>query len=476
MPRNFEKYIFGLLCCFALTIQFLSLLYVNSESIVVVASLDTPTAAVTTLTTSTTKKKKKKKTKNIMNTYNNDNNNDDEDDKDTTHDERKNTITKQKKRFGVLHMGPHKTGTSTIQQLLHDDTIFNLLGDDGWDASMVRGKIKVREGIKKYIFKHKIIRECIKTGKLCGTKEWHEALNMTVKIGADRQKHFLMSDETMANYDFVSNDYWKQFVSLFQQHYRLHAILVYRRYFEWLPSWYNQQYKYEGPYGDRVLIWPSDGGVAIPTFGEYWDLVLNNTVNDPWAKNNKWDATTGKPVHDVWTIKNRLEAQLIKVTILNYHSGDLVENFFCNALPISANQTCQKVISDKELYSVRKNKSNQYYDADRIAVAAKEQGLLAEGLSRNTVKFAVQRFWHQQTALMAREDLPWKCLETDKERLLRQISYQAEEQILPSLLDSFDASFDAALTQRKFCNIDTTILLQNETWRSFLSSLPVPNE
>ena len=108
----------------------------NSESIVVVASLDTPTAAVTTLTTTTTTtKKKKKKTKNIMNTHNNNNN---DDDKDTTHDERKNTITKPKKRFGVLHMGPHKTGTSTIQQLLHDDTIFNLLGDDGWDALVQR--------------------------------------------------------------------------------------------------------------------------------------------------------------------------------------------------------------------------------------------------------------------------------------------------------------------------------------------------
>ena len=365
--------------------------------------------------------------------------------------------------LAILHMGPHKTGTTTIQKAL--ETFADTLNEDGWDASLVNNQKDKR--LKKL---ENSIMLCIKSGKAKDCKRWGEALNATIQVGSERGMNLLMSDEAMAYFDFVSGRHWKQFSSLLQEHYRVRAILVYRRFYEWLPSYYHQQFKYEGrPHGNKLYIWPAEGGIAIPPITEYWNQFLNNTYGEGiFPSINQWDKETALPLHNVLAIKNRLEAQSISVTVVNYHSGDLLENFFCSTLP-HGHRTCQEI---KNRATIIKNKSPNpnEYDYDIIATAAQEAGLLRDDVVRGKVKGQIRKFLKRTNQTVER-DLPLKCLEKSKENLLRQISYEAEEQLMPSLLPSFNASFAAAIAAHKFCCVDATTLLQNETWQSFLSSI-----
>ena len=371
--------------------------------------------------------------------------------------------TKEEKKIlplAMLHMGPGKTGTSSIQDALRDNNILESLDEDGWDASLIRGTSE-----------SKTIGKCIFYHQDCKSEGWRNALNATVSNGAERGKDLLMSNEAMAHFDLASNVYWKQLSLLLKKHYRVHAILAYRRYFEWVPSYYMQQYKIKGPYGKRTINWPSQGGVIIPSFVEFWNQMHHHTeLEGLEPRHNQWDEETGLPIHKTLKIKSRLEAQSISVTIMNYHSGDVTETFFCSALP-HAHRTCQKI---KNRNAIRKNKSTDIFDYDIIAVAAKEAGLLRDDVGRSSSRAHIKRFLVTTNQTVER-DLPLKCLEKSKESLLRQISYEAEEQLMPSLLSSFNTSFAAAIEKHKFCNVDATILLQNKTWRSFLSSIGSSN-
>ena len=367
--------------------------------------------------------------------------------------------------LAILHMGPHKTGTTSIQKTLRKGEFFESMDEDGWDASIVRGS-EIANVIRLFMSPYE---PCKKKHKSCKEESWYKALNATVRNGAERGKDLLISDEVMSTLDYASSKGWGQLSSLLKEHYRVHAILVYRRYFEWLPSYYNQQHKIKGPYGNLLRRWSSEGGVVIPPFTEYWDQALNNTSTKAWLTSptdNKWDIQTGMPIHNILKIKSRLEAQSISVTVMNFHSGDVMENFFCSALPHS-NRTCQQI---KNCITVTKNKTTKKFDYDIIATAAQEAGLLRDGVDRSSAIAWIKKFLERTNQTVER-DLPLKCPEKSKENLLRQISYEAEEQLMPSLLPSFNASFAAAIEKHKFCNVDTKILVQNETWRSFLSSI-----
>ena len=138
--------------------------------------------------------------------------------------------TKEEKKIlplAMLHMGPGKTGTSSIQDALRDINIFESLDEDGWDASLIRGTSESNTIVK-----------CIRHHQGCKSEGWRDALSATVSNGAERGKDLLMSNEVIAHFDLASNAYWKQLSSLLKKHYRVHAILAYRRYFEWVPSYY----------------------------------------------------------------------------------------------------------------------------------------------------------------------------------------------------------------------------------------------
>ena len=223
----------------------------------------------------------------------------------------------------LSHMGPHKTGTTSIQNTLRQRKMFKSMDEDGWDVSIVRGP-KAANTIR-------CIMMSVSGCRTCKEGLWCEALNATVQNGAARGKNLLMSDEAMAHLDYASNRRWKELSLLLKEHYHVHAILVHRWYFEWLPSFYHEMFKAEGPYEPRGLQrWPFKWGVRMPPFTECWDRVLDNTLTKAWSASptdSKWDNKTGILIHNVLNIKSCSEAQSIPVTVMNYHSGDAMETF-----------------------------------------------------------------------------------------------------------------------------------------------------
>jgi len=72
---------------------------------------------------------------------------------------------------------------------------------------------------------------------------------------------------------------------------------------------------------------------------------------------------------------------------------------------------------------------------------------------------------------MAVGDLPLSCLEGEKLEEFRQLSYTAEEELMPSMLDTHDEDFWKAVEEKKFCGVDIEKLIHDETWISFFKTL-----
>jgi hypothetical protein len=375
-------------------------------------------------------------------------------------------------------MGPHKTGTTSIQNFLIEHR--SNLSQDGYDATRILGD-RFHPTLKDF----REIRRCIKGGSHnCRSlsRHWNQSL-----ASFQGDPHILISDEEFAHFDFEHNPYWHSFRTTLQQQFQVRAVLVYRRYYEWLASYYNQHFKFHGPYGHAILTWPSFDpakrprrkakrpkqkyGVAIPSFVEYWYQRLNNSVaEDPFILHNQWDHLQQRPCHDIGPIKRKLETQGVTVTLINYHQDkNIIPQFVCDAIP-NARTTCDTAKTEQPK---QRNLSSNNHDYDRIACEAKRLGFIPDDkrLERRTVIGAVKEFMLQQ-GNWTLQQLPQTCIGEKELKILYDISYEAERQIMPSALPTFDDDFAKAKANGKFCSVNVEAVLNDPIWRSFFSSLP----
>ena len=68
-------------------------------------------------------------------------------------------------------------------------------------------------------------------------------------------------------------------------------------------------------------------------------------------------------------------------------------------------------------------------------------------------------------------DLPLECLGDDIMNILLNMSIRHGKEMLGDKfdLDDLNKRFNAAVVAKKFCSINTTALLMDESWRQFLS-------
>ena len=377
-----------------------------------------------------------------------------------------------------LHMGPHKTGSTTIQKFV-DANSKTSFRDDGYLQRTVGSVGGTNDGPDKAWIR---IVSCLKENrsKNCPNNpvDWDRKLNIIFDRSSENMNIFL-SNEELAHVDIETNTYWHKLITFLQQQYHIHIILIYRRYHDWILSYYNQHYKYYGPFGWRMNVFVSDGGIAIQSFPSYWNQTLQGSIDgDRFNTINQWDYTTNLPQHDCLVVKRKLQKQGLHVIVVNLHSGSLLPDLFCDTIPNMSN-TCD---ASKKAINFRSNTGVEYFDADMIAVAAHEAGLIPKyNIHNNNNKTIARRSAIKKLSGYIRKrmkkrhghnyTLPLVCLTKEQQDLLYTISYHAERELMPSLLPSFNESFDKAIQENKFCNVDTTQVLQDPIWRSTLPTL-----
>lgn len=384
----------------------------------------------------------------------------------------------------IIHMGPDKTGTTTIQSFLENKISRASLEGDGFDVSFSKGS-----GESKNIWASRFFLRCFTNdARRCHRKErktWNNRLLQLQSTANSTGRNILWSNEGFRWMNLKDNSDWAHFLQHMKKYFQVRVVLVYRRYFDWLPSRYNEEHKS----GELVSLWPGQGsGIEVPTFSEYFENEVNGTcfVSDCefFFTNRRTSRSTNSPMsHPMLEMHRQLLAQNVSVKVLNFHGEtNLLEAFTCDAIP-RANETCEMVKSSAGIKQQANRQSEiETIAYDRIAVRAYNMGLIQSDSNRRHIRDRLPTYLKEATNST---NLPWIC-PTDKvlERL-GELSYEFETQEL-SLLEgsgskdklffhtSHQAAFEASKSQLKYCHVNATNALLNEHLVSLLRTFQSP--
>lgn len=354
----------------------------------------------------------------------------------------------------VLHLGPQKTGSTTLQT--------------AWHMSQGLGRELNKDNYRyAFINPHAGYFNCdVSEYGAYVDCEPSPKLRTLIRSSKDSGQNLLLSDENLdASFIRPLN------MAIDREHWKVTVIVVYRRIHEWLVSWYNQINKttnrdihgnvlfddYGNPYRMNHKWWPDQGGSEIPSFSKWYKTFTKYfDRSDLVSRHRSIELVNAyKPVFD-------------EVVVHNMHQeGDLVTNFMCDSLP-SASNCCDRL--KKGALDIPRENASIDLDHDIIAVEARKRGLLQKSVSRPEVHDAVSRFIHRTSS-----SVPRKC---DKEMIqeIRGWLLGSEEQMFSTdwtkqkTLD-LQANFDAYLQKGKLCDVDLDKVFEDDRWLKFFASL-----
>ena len=361
-------------------------------------------------------------------------------------------IRKPKPRL-FLHVGPQKTGSSSIQSMLDK-------------LSQLTGTLKGDNLNYKHITPEEGDFDC----ELDQYGGWHncvasEQLKNLIDTSRAEGRSLLLTDENLdANFaqglrDAISDDDWDVTV-----------IVMYRRIHEWLVSWYNQIQKTTNvdsngnvlfdengiPYRTEHTQWPDAGGVHIPTFASWYQDYTRY-----------WETSQLPDKHRSIEYYNLYRELFDYVIFYNMHQeGSVAEDFLCNILEADVN--CER-LRNKEI-TLRTVNGSVNLDLDILAVHAYEKGLIHKSATRQQVVEAIANRIQETGANLPRvcdsqmnkEILDW-LIETEKIMVGPTDWCDTDAVDLMQLYNSF-------LATGKLCSVDADAVLADEEWSRFFKS------
>ena len=248
-----------------------------------------------------------------------------------------------------------------------------------------------------------------------------------------------------------------------QDDFNVRILILYRRPAGWFPSMY-KQYRKLVMYSSRKKRYKDydtsrkgkDTPSTPPTFSKYLELWQSNPIDQ--------GRDTLTTIEFFTTIFGQEGIQ-----ILDYHAPNLGVEFVCQGLvPPQESHSCA-VAQTLTLGDTTNQNSFLLYDEDLVIMEAYQQGLISKdhAISRHEATVKLHAFWES-----TRDSLPQMCLTTLQMDWLWNQTLYMEHAIAPNPSLSIEAlrdEFDQEAST-KFCHVDAVALLQNDTYRNFLSS------
>jgi hypothetical protein len=365
-----------------------------------------------------------------------------------------NVDKKEKKQNLVLHIGPQKTGSTTLQDAWTEPVglISKSLIDDNYRYHFInpdRGYFDCDVG------EFGGYQNCSASSRLKG------AINEAVNAG----ENLLLSDENLderfvvALRDIIDDNQWDVTV-----------IVVYRRIHQWLVSWYNQINKTTNtdskgnilinnnglPYRVEHTRWPDEGGGHIPSFTTWYKEYTQY-----------WDPSELVSKHRSISFMNTYKPYFSNIVVHNMHQdGDLVANFMCDSVP-AADHSCNQL---RKQGQVPRDNMSVNLDYDILAVKARENGLLMDNLSRKETVYAIGKFIERTGKL-----IPRAC----DANMINEIQHWLLNSEAAIFTDSWsdqrahdlEETFDAYLKKGKLCDVDFDQVFSDIQWLDFFANL-----
>jgi hypothetical protein len=375
------------------------------------------------------------------------------------------------KPYFILHVGPPKTATTTIQCALQDlsqelaewDTTYYLGRQCGkYPTSFPNGEESLSGDLKGNLQKgYGVILDAFQA-RLAYHRHYRRHNVVLSMEGMSRA--LLYQDE-----DADENDEGlMRLAALLGDDWNVQIVVTYRPYFEWIRSFYSQELREE--HAGSKFSWD----YRHSSFQEYLQRHLES------ATRKKHIQGLG---HHLSVRTNRAYARYFRnvkfFDLYQANNRTVVTNFICQNIP-SAGKTCRYL---QDSTTQRRFKDHKYesdpFDALRILEAAYDQGLINS--TRRPKKNILSRRVQEELGQHVGSDMV-RCLPTITEEAFLRISLSFEKEMLelrgmyaPEKLRSGEhdhrLAFERAKAAGNFCEIDPARVLYDEKWRQFLSNL-----
>jgi len=360
----------------------------------------------------------------------------------------------------VIHVGPSKTATTSLQTSL---TQFqDYLAADNYTYSGryyspfndERGNLHLNPKVSPLLKETTDMlkkRKCsLNPRSLCCS-----SFKTMLDEYKDRGQNVIISEEAI-NHIWVRPTDYVAVQEALQDEWRVTVVVGYRRFYEWLPS-----YKYQQDRLDHKVPWktewPGQGGRPLeglfPNYFRHWRQLFSYTDS---ALNNI--------------------GVTFPVKLLNLHDETSVRsNFLCNIVPDAPTSCKESLDRDQRgaetTINTRSETSSFFYDT--IAIAAAQTALVdVNKWRRGEVVKAIQI--HNEEVLNCTVlDLELDCPSEQQLKEFLQLSLDLEKNLMPALFSTGEvehrAAFYRKVEAKAFCWVDAEAVLNSERWKDFFS-------
>lgn len=370
----------------------------------------------------------------------------------------------------ILHIGPPKTGTTTLQcelgakfpQLLQEN--FHYLGfyypplcglPEDHD---VGGFSDATRAVLLHCYSDHALEGCDLDNDL--EEQWREFEKILL---SHKEHNVIMSDE-MFHHHFEEKDV-KRMAKILNPHWDVRILYTYRHFYSFVPSLYqqvNDPYAIEPgmAFAHEKTIWPSEGGYKIVSFrdGNHFKVDAEMTRFNLWTDSFNW----------------------VQVFNMENTKGDYLPDFICTMIPESK-VLCQDAKKEDASKHKDNDSSSKFLHFDMLAVEAHEQGLLKNTKkTRPQVRDAVQEFCKSKD--WSFQHFPLDCLSQpelesflqeslDQAHILQPYFANPRDSSEPSIDQEIVSGFQSYREKKKFCSVNTKRTLEEHPWRQFFLNL-----
>jgi hypothetical protein len=350
-------------------------------------------------------------------------------------------ISKTTRPNAVLHVGPHKTGTTTIQAFTK--RLVKELAMDGYEMPWVEIGGWENQVQLAACFLNKPFTSPMYP---CDQRLVEAARNIS-----KRNNSIMISSECFDDPD-IDVTLLKEFL----RPWNVTVVYGYRRFYSWLQSNHNQITK-----RTKLETYIANSTDFLRTnITDFIHQVISNRT----------------PYIDMFTAAQRYQRGFDNNVILNMHekNTDEVQQFFCHAMPHTVN-TCNAIMTSGDLETLyNPSRLLTYYD---LAYRAHRLGLIRIS-SKDKLDTAVMLIEQHQKVTLKRSDKDFDMMCPDRAMLdqLLEISLHMEKLILPEFFagpsgeDELRSDFDKQATS-SLCSVDLTGTIESNNWKGFFASL-----
>jgi len=338
-------------------------------------------------------------------------------------------------KFCVIHVGPHKTGSTSLQEFFlvhHND---DLKKDNYESPQFLNGRGK----------DHAALAFCIRTeltGMLCSAKIQRDRIEYFESFVDDAAAHgsnILLSSEELDR----PNLNITQLTSVLVPHqYKIHVVVYYRRFYDWIHSIHNQVTKGMGSQHLTFVQWLTDE--ALENYREIYSVSVYN----------RYKETAG----------------IFNVSVVNMHEDP--DNFNTNA-----RFACDHMDNAPHLCRIAKSIPAEHINPSKSLdwqLFRKNidiyHSIDLSNLKKNTWEKIKVKFYEMT-------DIPRLCLSPQWKDKLLQKSLESEKTLTPESwynskegLENLKSDFEGKINS-KLCSMDIERILLSSDWQDFLTDL-----